>query len=81
MHNLQINRITAVLNLMTHRQMSERGIDWGNQQSELRGEGVHHIVHCPVDMNTERNHENVFEASQRLNDLVNHKNCRVFVQS
>ena len=81
MQNLRANKITSVLNLMSISQMADRGIDWTHQQAELRGEGIHHIVHCPVDMNSDRNNEHVFEAAQRLNDLVNHKHTRVFVQS
>lgn len=81
MSALRANRITGFLNLMTPNQMVERGIDWPRMQQELRHEGVQTIVHCPVDMDSTANHEQVFEAAQRLNDLVYHKKCRVFCQS
>lgn len=61
--------------------MAQRGIDWQRQLAELRSNGVQHVVHCPVDMNGRVNHEQVFEAAQRLNDLVKHKQCNVYVQS
>ncbi len=32
MHELHENKIGAVLNLLTHRQMVDRGIDWATQQ-------------------------------------------------
>jgi len=77
---LRSNRIQAVLNLLTQNQMAERGIDWARLQGELRAEGVNHIADCPVDANSSVNHEQVFEAAQRLKDLVSGGNCRVFVQ-
>lgn len=77
---LRSHRIQAVLNLLTQHQMAERGIDWARLQGELRAEGVTHIVHCPVDANSSVNHEQVFEAAQRLQELVAGRNSRVFVQ-
>lgn len=77
---LRTNRVQALLNLLTENQMAERGIDWARLQGELRAEGVTHVVHCPVDINTNVNHEQVFEAAQRLHDLVSERNARVFVQ-
>lgn len=81
LNTMRGTKISAVLNLMTTNQMLERGIDWTTIHTDLRSQGVHHVVHCPVDMNSPLNHEQVFEAVQRLHDLVSNKKAVVYVMS
>lgn len=74
-------KINAVLNVMTSQQMQERGIEWSTVSNDLRSQGISHVVHCPVDMNSPMNHEHVFEAVQRLHELVINKKSVVYVMS
>lgn len=80
MAHLRNERITGVLNLMTNTQMEQRSIDWQRHLADFRSNGINNVIHCPVDLNSQKNNEMVFEASQILNDLIYHKDCNVYVQ-
>jgi len=71
--------ITAVINLQTHEEISQMGIDWHTQMNDYRQYSIDTAMHYPVANDDDQYKIRVFAAAQYLNDLINNKDKKVFI--
>lgn len=71
--------VDSVINLQTHDEMHEMGINWQNQMLEYKENGITTAMHYPCSNVDSDYKDKVFNAAQYLHSLVDKQNKKVFI--
>jgi len=78
--HLKNQGVSAVLNLQTLYNLKSFGIDWKNNLKLFYVNGIVVAKNVPVNDSSEDTYcQDIFQAAQYLNDMINNKNLRVFI--
>lgn len=72
--------VTAVMNIQTGNEMTERGVFWPQMKQKYRENGIDCVMSYPIPDHDEDNYvEELFNCSQHLNDMITERGHTVYI--